>query len=477
MVFKKKAPFLPAGSELLQIINPSGSYNTKFLEKIQKTFDVPDVENGIFIPIYLEEDLFITFSISNSNKLHKKFAPCKCSTPAVPISISLVFWWKWYLIIFAHQRKSYKYLNVTYNPQDGQSTNQPNSQLILDMFMPAHLSENSEFLAQDKPQKQFNLWFFAIAYHRVFNGSTLKSINNACQEISSVFEKKRASKGGKAYGIVYFKDVDQRWKLIDILRDKIYLDYQKDFERLLIENGERVGSYLRLPPNSYKYFEEKLSDKDSLIHDLNLQRDNLEEQINYFNNLFQNLKISIYEEKIKEFEERLEEVHYETKGDDSWQNWIYENRWLLGSQYGQVFQKEKVGFEGIPDYLLLTADGFLDILEIKLPTANVLIEDNSHPGNFQWSSNVSQAISQSINYLDSIDDHHLEIAKKIKDSYDLEINAIKPRAIVLIGCSNDWKNIKRERFRSLNSRLHRIEVITYTDLLLRGKNIIKLYTE
>lgn len=82
---------------------------------------------------------------------------------------------------------------------------------------------------------------------------------------------------------------------------------------------------------------------------------------------------------------------HETSGKDSWQNWIYDNNWLFGINYQAPIQKEKVGFDCIPDFLFLSLDGFLDILEIKLPTADVIFEDKSHLGSYSWSSSNRKA--------------------------------------------------------------------------------------
>ena len=392
MGIKKTVSFLPKGTRLLYLINPSGKYDEKLLADIGRKIDEDQSPGGNGIPIILDEEQKISFSISSNNNLQKKLKSCKCSSPAVP-------------------------------------------------------------------------------------EKTLKSINDACQSISTVFELERASKGGKVYEFVYFQDQDKQWKLLELLRDRVFSKYKADFDRLLISEGFGVGSYLRLHPDSTQYFMQLLGGKDNLIHDLKIQQTDLEEKINYFNNLFQRLKISVYQQNIEDFRKRLEEDHYETKGNDSWQSWIYNNRWLFGTQYGQIIQKEKVGFDNIPDFLLLTADGFLDVLEIKKPSSPVLVDDSSHQGNYRWSSETSEALAQANNYLDHTNSNHLAISQRIREKYNLEINAIKPRAIILIGKSDKWSNKKRECFRSLNRLLHGVEVVTYTDLLRRGQNLIKLYTE
>lgn len=392
MGIKKTVPFLENGTSLLYLVNPSGDYDKQLLAKVGKNFDKNQSLGGNGIPIILEEELNISFSITSKKKVQKQLERCKCTSPAV-------------------------------------------------------------------------------------NEKVLKSINDACQSISSIFEKNRASKGGKVYSIVYFQDKDKQWNLLEVLRDRIYSEHKAEFERFLISEGSDVGSYLRLHSDSTQFFGKLLGDKDNLIHDLKIQQSDLEKKINYFNNLFQSLKISVYQQNIEDLIKRLEEDHHETKGDDSWQSWIYNNRWLFGSQYGQIIQKEKVGFDNIPDFLLLSADGFLDILEIKKPSSPVLVDDSSHKGNYKWSSELSEALAQADNYLTHTNSNHLEISKRIREKYNLEVNAIKPRAIILIGKSDNWSNNKRERFRSLNQMIQGVEVVTYTDLLRRGQNLIKLYTE
>jgi hypothetical protein len=92
---------------------------------------------------------------------------------------------------------------------------------------------------------------------------------------------------------------------------------------------------------------------------------------------------------------RLTGKYYETKGEDSWQRWIYEHSWLFGANYQKPLEKQKINLTGImPDYLFPTVDGFIDILEIKLPTFEVIEEDRSHPGSWVWSNSSNYAIGQ-----------------------------------------------------------------------------------
>ncbi|OGE78051.1 hypothetical protein A3J19_01065 [Candidatus Daviesbacteria bacterium RIFCSPLOWO2_02_FULL_41_8] len=182
---------------------------------------------------------------------------------------------------------------------------------------------------------------------------------------------------------------------------------------------------------------------------------------------------ALYRGKLEELIDRLGKSFPETSGTNSWQAWIYANNWLFGSNYLKPIQKKQVGFSEIPDFLFPTSDGFLDILEIKKPDKEILVANGSHSGSFYWSSEVSQAIGQVVNYLYQLEIHQLEIEKKLK------LSTIKPRAYILIGNSEGWDELKdeskREALRKLNFALHGIEIITYTQLLERGKLLVEMY--
>lgn len=181
-----------------------------------------------------------------------------------------------------------------------------------------------------------------------------------------------------------------------------------------------------------------------------------------------------------EFQERLSSGNFsETTGDDSWQKWIYENNWLFGVNYKKPIEKTKINITGImPDYLFPTLDGFIDVLEIKLPSHDVILKDNSHAGSWRWSGDANKAIGQVVNYLNEIDRLRLEIEKNIKTVYGFDLILLKPRAYILIGDSTGWLAEQKEALRKLNYSLHGIEVITYADLLTRGNqftdyNVVK----
>lgn len=176
---------------------------------------------------------------------------------------------------------------------------------------------------------------------------------------------------------------------------------------------------------------------------------------------------------ISDLKSRLTKKYPETSGDDSWQSWIFDNNWLFGSNYQSPIEKQKINISGVmPDYLFPTIDGFVDILEIKLPDDEVIIVDGNHKGSWKWTSETNVAIGQVVNYLSEIDRLKLEIEKNIKSEYKKEVSLLKPCAFILIGNSENWDTTKYEALRKLNHSLHGIEIITYFDLVQRGESFI-----
>ncbi len=162
----------------------------------------------------------------------------------------------------------------------------------------------------------------------------------------------------------------------------------------------------------------------------------------------------------------------EVSGDDSWQKFILNNHWMFGANYLDPIDRARVNINGsMPDFIYPTADGFADILDIKLPTDDVIIEDKNHVGAWKWSTDTNTAIGQIANYIIDIERLRYEIEKAIKTNTGRDVLLLKPRAYILTGNSEKWLPAKKEALRKLNSVLHGIEVITYHDLRQRAKRI------
>jgi hypothetical protein len=91
------------------------------------------------------------------------------------------------------------------------------------------------------------------------------------------------------------------------------------------------------------------------------------------------------------------------KSESTWQDYLKKNILNIQQGYIEFVEKANIGTlqTKFPDFLLVTHDGYLDILEIKTPFTQLLNED-THRHNFYWSTEVSKAISQTENYLHEV---------------------------------------------------------------------------
>lgn len=216
----------------------------------------------------------------------------------------------------------------------------------------------------------------------------------------------------------------------------------------------------------------------NIIKELKDKKEILQSEIKSLEQIQNESNIFIFQEKIKELELRIPKSYPETKGKNSWQNWIYKNNWLFGINYQEPIEKQKINISGsMPDYLFPTIDGFLDILEIKLPSEAIILDDPSHPGSYRWCTETNKAIGQVVNYLINIELYQLHLTQEINRAYKTSLSIIKPRAFILIGSQQGWSKEKIEALRKLNYSLHGIEVLTYSDLIKRGNEIVQIYTK
>lgn len=153
-----------------------------------------------------------------------------------------------------------------------------------------------------------------------------------------------------------------------------------------------------------------------------------------------------------------------------WQDFVRRNYLFLNDEYVQVIEKQNLGIAiRIPDFLLVTSDGYVDVLELKTPKTSLLKYDASHD-TYYWSGELSQAISQAENYLDVLTKNADAIVNYLRRQ-DMQVEIIRPRAYVVSGSSPllGKKEIVRQ-FRLLRRPMANVEILTYSDLLTRAKN-------
>lgn len=168
--------------------------------------------------------------------------------------------------------------------------------------------------------------------------------------------------------------------------------------------------------------------------------------------------------------ERLEKIISGTYKDEiEIQKFLMENIWMFGNSYSFVIDETKINAANILDLIPKDLDGFVDIIEVKLPKVQLFRFDDSHK-NYYSSSSLTKAIAQTQNYI-------FELEQKTCDKDYQENNnckIIKPRGIIIIGSSTILSEEENKYLRILNSSYHNIYVMTYQQLLERAKKVFEV---
>lgn len=150
------------------------------------------------------------------------------------------------------------------------------------------------------------------------------------------------------------------------------------------------------------------------------------------------------------------------KDEEVWQQFFQKNDWILGSDVIELLETRALGEHDITDLPFKGLDGFLDIVELKLPEAVVWNGDGSP------NADLMKAIMQCARYLRAAEkkanDH-----EKMKE---LGVEIIKPRITLLYGRSKEWSDEEKEQLRTLNSSLHDISILTFDHVLSRAEKTV-----
>jgi len=148
------------------------------------------------------------------------------------------------------------------------------------------------------------------------------------------------------------------------------------------------------------------------------------------------------------------------------QNWIESNLWIFGVDYIKKHDARKIALFSEGDMLMESADGYLDLIELKRPKHELLKYDTSH-NCFYPHTDLSLVIGQSLFYLQKLSEYKLILEKEYK------IKVIMPRVKIIAGRNKDFEEKQRDSIRMLNSNLNSVQLITYDDLLNFGNLLLK----
>ena len=168
---------------------------------------------------------------------------------------------------------------------------------------------------------------------------------------------------------------------------------------------------------------------------------------------YRDLKVPEYKKDLKQFETLLKTA----KKEDELQEFLASTPWLLGLEY-ETADPQKIAPAQRYDFYMGKYDGFADIIEIKKA------DEKLFDAKDKITTAFSAAIQQLINYID--DALIYGDSKRLSEKLAFSFN--KPKGILIIG-----RDVPADRLRNFNFYFHNIEILTYTDVLNRGKSIVR----
>lgn len=150
------------------------------------------------------------------------------------------------------------------------------------------------------------------------------------------------------------------------------------------------------------------------------------------------------------------------KNEEVWQKFFGANQWVLGSDFVDILSERVIDEENKTDIPVKDYDGFVNIIELKLPSAIFWTAEDVP------TADLTKALMQCARYVTEMERRMND--KKKTDA--LEADILKPRITLIYGRSNEWVKEQREQFKILNSCFHDIAILSYDHVLERAKRIV-----
>lgn len=169
---------------------------------------------------------------------------------------------------------------------------------------------------------------------------------------------------------------------------------------------------------------------------------------------------------------------YEAIDEKQWQEKIHNILQLLYPKY--ICCAREIKFFGgkndkQPDFLLVDANGFVDILEIKKADVRVLTQ---YRNNYVAAREISGAVQQIEKYIFCLNSSYKAQEKVTKIltellPHDIEVKYVNPQGILIAGRSNNFDREQLRDFELIKRQYkHVADIMTYDDLAQRLSNII-----
>lgn len=140
--------------------------------------------------------------------------------------------------------------------------------------------------------------------------------------------------------------------------------------------------------------------------------------------------------------------------------------WMFGSEYSELLDRRNWTRGEEQDFMLRrTVDGYIEAVEIKTPLGgkSLFNYDKSHDS-YYAASELSKVLGQVEKYIEELEADRHRIQSKDREDTN------KIRAKIIIGRDRDER--QTQALRRFNGHLHRIEVLTFDQLLKMAEGIL-----
>jgi hypothetical protein len=152
------------------------------------------------------------------------------------------------------------------------------------------------------------------------------------------------------------------------------------------------------------------------------------------------------------------------------QGMLKKNPWLFGSEYSRLVSRRTWTRDDRLDFMLRrTADDYLEIIEIKTPFRQSLFRYDESHDSYAPGVPLSNVLGQVVRYIEEVERNRDSIIAK--DACD----PLKIRARVIIG--RDGDEYQQRALRNFNGHLHRIEVLTFDQLLRIADRVLSVFED
>lgn len=240
------------------------------------------------------------------------------------------------------------------------------------------------------------------------------------------------------------------------------------------------GNYLFLPtngikPSALKELAHRLTDKDAAELLLKMLRD-AARRPDIFHALLEQAKRdpefsakAVAALNLAAYRKALDALRALVIGsakEGEFQHLLTDNPWMFGSEYSEILPRRTWTRDRQQDFVLRrTTDGYIEVIEIKTPLrGEPLFRPDPSRNALYPGTHLSKALGQVTSYIEDMERQRDSI--RAGDREDTN----KIRAKIIIGRDGDQQ--QREALRNLNGHLHRIEVLTFDQLLRIGQRVM-----